>query len=63
TYAGSNPGKPYPMASNVRYRNNVFGRMYYPQCGLYGPVTSFAPGNGNEWTGNVWEDGTPVSSN
>ena len=61
-YAGSVPGKPYPVAANTRFLNNTFGRMYYPSCGEYGPATAYASGNGNAWSGNVWADtGTPVT--
>ncbi len=56
TYAGSLPRKPYPHATNVRYIDNHFGRLFKPKCGIYGPVTSWEANAGNVWQGNVWED-------
>jgi hypothetical protein len=42
----------------MRVINNVFGRQYYPECGLYGPVSNWMPTiNGNQWTGNTWGAG------
>jgi hypothetical protein len=62
THAGSVAGKPYPLATNVRYLNNQFGRKYYPNCGYYGPVASWnGSGAGNQWSGNVYQGtNTPV---
>jgi hypothetical protein len=60
TYGGA--GMPYP-ASHIIYMNNVFERGTNNNCADYGPVTNFdvsAPGN--VWSGNVWDDGTPVRS-
>ena len=56
TYAGD-------QGTNIRFINNHFGRKFYPNCGYWGPVTSWnAGGNGNQWTGNVWDDtGLPVN--
>ena len=61
TYAGSTgvaSGKPYPHGTNIRYRNNLFGKKYMPQCGIYGPVISWENNAGNVWTGNAWQDGS-----
>ena len=59
-YAGSVPGKKYPTASNTRLVGNRFGGTQ-PQCGQYGPVSSYSSANGNAWTGNVWdEDGAAM---
>ena len=47
--------------ANVVFRDNVFSRHVFPDGGFYGPVAHFdqnAPGN--VWSGNVWEDGSPV---
>lgn len=61
-YAGSVPGKAYPVASNTRFLNNRFGRALQPNCGQYGPVTAYSGANGNAWAGNVWDDtGAPVN--
>lgn len=55
-YAGSVPGKKFPVATNVRFTNNHFGRLHYKTCGQYGPATAYQSGSGNVWTGNVWDD-------
>jgi len=47
------PGAPY----NVLITNNVFATLYYANSGFYGPDAYYEPGNGNVWSGNVW-DGT-----
>jgi hypothetical protein len=61
-YGGYIPGKPYPISTNVRFLNNVFERGVNGMCGTFGPVTSFLPSaTGNEWSGNVWDDGTALS--
>jgi hypothetical protein len=58
-YAGNDSGMP-PI--NARYINNTFGNAFYSQCGKFGPVTGYYAGNGNQWTGNVFANGTPVAS-
>ncbi len=58
TYAGSVDGKPYPDGTNIRYRDNMFGKKYMSQCGIYGPVVSWKNNAGNVWTGNAWQDGS-----
>jgi hypothetical protein len=61
-YGGYNPGKPYPMATHVRFLANVFERGVNSMCGAVGPVTSFLPSaTGNQWSGNVWDDGTALA--
>ena len=61
-YAGSVSSKPYPVAENTRFLNNVFGSKFDATCGWYGPVTAYQSGNGNAWSGNVWQDsGLPVN--
>jgi hypothetical protein len=64
-YGGGSPGKPYSgdptNATYVVYANNVFQRGANGKCGTYGPVTNFVSGRtGNAWTGNTWDNGTPV---
>lgn len=54
-YGGSVAGKAYPVASNVRFHDNAFGRSVFAGCGYYGPVNSWG-GSSSEWTGNVWAD-------
>ncbi|HEY8472308.1 MAG TPA: hypothetical protein VIL37_06675 [Natronosporangium sp.] len=47
--------------SGIVIRNNVFSRELWPNSGYYGPVAYFDPSApGNEWSGNVYDDGTPV---
>lgn len=54
-YGGSVAGKAYPVASNVRFHDNAFGRSVFARCGYYGPVNSWG-GSSSEWTGNFWAD-------
>ena len=60
TYGGSTSAKPYPIGKNIRYVNNVFGKKFGPKCGYYGPVATFEMHEGNQWTGNRWQDGGNV---
>jgi hypothetical protein len=61
TYGGSVASKPYPHATNVRYLDNHFGRVYSAKCGQYGPLASWENNTGNVWSGNVRDDtGQPV---
>lgn len=61
-YGGHAPGKPYPIATGIVFRNNVFERGANNRCGVYGPVTSFqTSAAGNIWSGNVWTDGTVLN--
>jgi hypothetical protein len=61
-YGGYQPSKPYPIATQVRYVNNVFERGTNNKCGVFGPVTSFQSGAaGNVWSGNVWDKGGTVN--
>lgn len=62
TYGGSVSGKPYPVASNIRYIDNRFGKVYHPSCGIYGPVATWSYANGNVWSGNTWADGSGTVS-
>lgn len=53
TYGGGADG------TNIKYIDNYFGKKYFSICGQYGPVAAFFSKNpGNEWTGNVWADGS-----
>ena len=63
-YGGASGGKPYSDATaNIRFIDNVFTRgTETANCGIWWPITDYdedAPGN--QWTGNVWEDGTPIT--
>ncbi|SDT58821.1 right-handed parallel beta-helix repeat-containing protein [Jiangella sp. DSM 45060] len=63
TYAGSLDSKEFPVAENVRYIDNHFGRKFFDTCGRYGPAAGRDSngGPGFVWEGNVWADtGEPV---
>lgn len=61
-YGGYQPSKPYPVATQIRYVNNVFERGTNRKCGVYGPVTSFqSSAAGNVWSGNRFDDGTVIN--
>lgn len=48
---------PGPGSTNLKIRNNVFGRDF-----AFGPVTDYVDGAGNEWFNNTYLDnGDPVS--
>jgi hypothetical protein len=59
-YAG---GGGYGISHDIRFTNNRFARIYFPNSGSYGPVTAWDDGGTNNvWSGNVWDDtGLPVS--
>ncbi|MDQ2849620.1 MAG: hypothetical protein M3Y49_02585 [Actinomycetota bacterium] len=62
-YGGYQPGKNYPVSTNVVITNNVFQTGPYGKCGHYGPTTSIntnAPGT--VYSGNTWTDRTPNAS-
>jgi len=42
-------------ASNIIIENNRISDLFYPAGGFYGPLAYFAPGDGNVWSGNVWD--------
>lgn len=63
---GYNPGANFgDNPSNIVFTNNVLARdPVTGKGGAFGTVTSFLPGNGNVYSGNVWaDDGTPVPVN
>ncbi|MEU8266256.1 DUF4082 domain-containing protein [Sphaerisporangium sp. NPDC049002] len=48
-------------SSNIKVINNVFSRDVWAKGGYNGPVAYWDKGApGNEWKGNVWEDGKAV---
>jgi hypothetical protein len=63
-YAGYDPAKPYgKQTKNVVVTNNVFERGTSGKCAVFGPVAAVAPsGNGNVFSGNVWNDGKAISA-
>lgn len=62
-YGGSSKGKPYSNdAANIRFIDNIFERGRGGKCGYWGPITDFDRSRpGNAWTGNKYDDGTPVT--
>lgn len=64
-YGGNTQGKPFSTdptnGSNQKFTENVFQRGSNGKCGFYGPITDFSTTKaGNVWSGNVWDDGSPV---
>ncbi|PUA82348.1 DUF4082 domain-containing protein [Nocardioides currus] len=61
-YGGYDPQKPYGTQSTYMViTNNVFERGANRKCASFGPVTAVAEGGeGNVFSGNVWEDGKKV---
>lgn len=70
-YGGNTQGKPYSTdptnATNQKFTENVFQRgdpgptSGKRQCADFGPVTDFSTTRtGNQWSGNVWDDGASV---
>lgn len=61
-YGGYSPAKAYPIATGIRFINNVFERGANRKCGVYGPVTSFqSSATGNYWSGNKFDDGVVIN--
>lgn len=60
-YGGYQPSKAYPVATGIKYIDNVFERGANGKCGVYGPVTSFqSTASGNIWSGNTFDDGVAI---
>lgn len=59
TSFGYNPGKPFGTNPTfIVVKDNVWQRGKNGKCAAFGPTTSFsAGGEGNVWSGNVWDDG------
>ena len=50
-------GSDGPSSGDIRITNNHFSRMYFANCGEYGPIAHFNSGDpGNIWSGNIWDD-------
>ena len=65
TYGGSGNVEHSSGSHNIVYKNNTFqrgrGGSAANSCADYGPVTFFdTSAAGNAWSGNVWDDGSPV---
>ncbi|HEY5990733.1 MAG TPA: hypothetical protein VIV12_30710, partial [Streptosporangiaceae bacterium] len=52
-YAGGKAGAPPPF--NIVITNNRISNLYFPKGGYYGPVAYWTSGNGNVWSGNIWD--------
>jgi hypothetical protein len=58
-YAGARSGG--SATSDIRITGNRFSRLYHPNGGAFGPVTTYRAGPGNVWEDNIWDDtGAPV---
>lgn len=57
-YGGSVEGKPFPVATGIRFLDNRFGKKYHQVCGQYGAAVSWGEYEGNVWRGNQWQDGS-----
>ncbi len=64
TSFGYNPTKPFGANPTfIVVKDNVWQRGKNGKCAAFGPTTSFAAGGeGNVWSGNVWEDGTVLEA-
>ena len=69
SYGGSSLGKPFPNANNIRYIDNIYGRVLDgaprlndhgdPDCGFFGAVTAYNPAaSGNQFTNNRYDSTT-----
>lgn len=52
-YAGGKLGAPPPY--NIVITNNRISNKYFPRGGWYGPLAYYVSGNGNVWSGNIWD--------
>lgn len=58
-YGGAGNVGPHSNPSGIKFTNNIFSKIYYPDFGYWGPVayySSTAPGDA--WTGNRVDNGT-----
>ena len=65
-YGGATGGKPYSNdptnATYIRFIGNRFVRDGAQYCGIYGTISGYDEnGTGNEWTDNLYDDGTAVN--
>lgn len=58
-YAG---GGDFGPSYGIKIINNRISPVYYPDGGAFGPHANFEPdGEGNEWSGNIWDhSGKPI---
>jgi Right handed beta helix region len=57
------PDNPGQRASKMVWTDNVFQKGPHNKCATYSPVYGWYPqdGPGNVWSGNTWDDGTPLN--
>lgn len=69
-YGGSTGGSGASQVHDIKFIQNIFQRGATPAyswsptayiCGTYGPITSLDDMPGNEFTGNTWDNGKPLS--
>ncbi len=63
-YGGYDSIKPYGLqGNNIVITNNVFERGTSGKCAVYGPAANVSPNgtNGNSFSGNKYDDGTPLN--
>jgi hypothetical protein len=61
TYAGGGPKEYAPQSRDIRYVDNLFGKLKYPRCGQYGPFTNWDGSKpGNVWRDNTYQDGSSL---
>jgi hypothetical protein len=54
-YAGQNAGK--TPTTNITITGNRIATLYYPNGGVYGPITAYNPtATGDTFTANVWDN-------
>lgn len=70
-YGGSTGGAGANQVHDVKINENVFQRGNKPNdwlptpayiCGFYGPITSMEALPGNEFNGNIWDNGKPLQN-
>lgn len=58
---GSESSKPFGTGTNLDWENNTFQKGKSGKCGDAGPVADWAHNSGNVWSGNHYDDGTPIN--
>lgn len=70
-YGGSTGGDGATQVHDIKFIENIFQRGNLPNdwkptpayiCGYYGPITSLDNLPGNEFTGNIWDNGKPLQN-
>jgi hypothetical protein len=60
-HAGSNPAKPFSHGTNIVVRDNTFQAGSNGKCGGSGPVADWVYNSGDIWSGNKWDNGSPLN--